>query len=481
MTRPEYLHATDLDPVTGATGDEIWAFFMACHDGNLAEVKLLTAEHPNLFQASIHYYTPLHFALRENHLDITRHLLDLGASPFLDDFTYSNLRDLLEERNQTEVLNLLDSRIAATHTISKEAEPLAQFIRERNLPAVIQLLDEKPHLIHTGDRRANLPLHWAVMTRNLPLIDLLLDRGANIDAIRADGARPINLTNGDYYYRGWRDVPSDTLRPHHVLIGYLLARGANYDISTAARLGDLDQVKRLISQVNELPPYNGFYNSAPLRNAAGQGHFEVVKYLLEQGANPNLPEPIAPHGAALRDAIGGQHWEIVKILIHYGANVNSMVDSSGNCVWAAKDAPEEIQQLIAAKGGILGVNIACYDLNYDYIEATLQANPNEQIHEHLPLNDKRMVEVALKYQPDVLSKCVLPANTSIDHARWLLDNGLNPSLCNWLGVTPLHECAKLGNTALAQLLLAHGADPNAIDDHFRETPQQWASRFRSTH
>lgn len=477
MTKPVTLISIELDPLTGATGGEIWAFFMACHDGNLEAVQALTGKHPNLFKAAIHYYTPLHFALRENHIEIASHLLDLGASPFLDDFTYSNLRDLLEERNQTEALSLLDSSIAAKHTISKEAEPLAQLIRERKLPAIAKLLDEKPHLIHTGDKRANLPLHWAVMTRNLPLIDLLLDRGANIDAMRADGARPINLTNGDYHYRAWRDLPSDTLRPHHVLTGYLLAKGANYDISTAARLGDLDQVKRLVHQLNQLPPYHGFYNSAPLRNAAGQGHHEVVKYLLEQGADPNLPEPIAPHGAALRDAIGGQHWEIVMLLIKYGANVNSMVDSSGNCVWAAKHAPEEIQQLLAAKGGILGLNMACYDLNYDYIEATLQANPNEQIHEYLPLKDKRMVETVLKYQPNVLSKCVLPAGTPTDQVRWLLEKGLNPSLPNWLGVTPLHECAKLGNKELSQLLLAHGANPNTIDDHFRETPQQWATRF----
>ena len=299
--------------------------------------------------------------------------------------------------------------------------------------------------------------------------------------MRADGARPINLTNGGYLYRGWRDVHSNTLRPHYVLIGYLLAKGANYDISTAARLGDLEQVKRLVrkdhTQVNQLPPYHGFYNSAPLRNAAGQGHIEVVKYLLDQGANPNLPEPIAPHGAALRDAISGEHWEIVKLLIDHGANVNSMVDSSGNCVWAAKGAPEEIQQLIADKGGILGVDIACYDLNYDYIEATLKANPNEQIYEHLQLKDKRMVEIASKYQPDVLSQCVLPADTPIDQARWLLDKGLNPSHPDWLGVTPLHNCAKQGNTELAQLLLAHEATRDPIDNHFRETPQQWALRF----
>ncbi len=473
MTRPGTLISTDFDPLTGGSGEQIWAFFMACHDGNIEQVKSLTNQHPNLIKASIHYHTPLHFALRENHLDIARHLLNLGAPPFCDDFTPFPLLHLLKERRQTEALQLLDF-----NTISAEAEPLAQLIRDRNLPAIVKLLHDKPHLIHTGDKRTNQPLHWAVMTRNLPLIDLLLEKGANIDAMRADGARPINLTNGDYYYRGWRDVPTDTLRPHYVLIGYLLAKGAEYDISTAARIGDLDRVKRLVDQINDLPPYHGFYNSAPLRNAAGQGHLEVVKYLLDQGADPNLPEPIAPHGAALRDAIGGEHWEIVKLLVDHGANVNSMVDSSGNCIWAAKDAPEEIQKLIEARGGILGIDMACYDLNYAYVEAALKANKNEQIHEHLPLKDKRMVEITLRYQPDVLSKCVLPADTPLDHANWLLANGLNPSHPNWLGVTPLHECARHGNTELAQLLLAHGANPNLIDDHFRETAQQWALRFK---
>ena len=42
--------------------------------------------------------------------------------------------------------------------------------------------------------------------------------------MRPDGARPLNLTNGDYYYRGWRDVPPTALQRHEVLIGYLLAR-----------------------------------------------------------------------------------------------------------------------------------------------------------------------------------------------------------------------------------------------------------------
>jgi ankyrin repeat protein len=46
------------------------------------------------------------------------------------------------------------------------------------------------------------------MTRQLDMIDELLARGADIKAQRSDGARPIQLTHGDYTYRGWRDVPN---------------------------------------------------------------------------------------------------------------------------------------------------------------------------------------------------------------------------------------------------------------------------------
>jgi len=481
MTKPDDLDPTQVDPRTGANGQTIWEFFMACHDGNLDMVLALSRQYPLLIHAGIHYHQPLHFALRENHLDVAKHLLDLGADPFSNGFTYGDLRVLLEERNRSEAIELLDSTIARTHSATKHGDPLASLIKARDLPAIRQLIDQQPQLVHIGDSNGTLPLHWAVMTRQLHVIDLLLAHGAEIDKTRPDGARPIHLTNGDYHYRGWRDVPASSLRPHHVLIGYLLAKGAYYDISTAARLGDLERVRFLVEEdpqrVNQLPAYHGFYNSAPLRNAAGQGHLAVVEYLLEHGADPSLPEPIASHGTALRDALGNEHWQIAKLLLEHGANPNSMVDSSGNCVWAAKVAPEEIRQLLADKGGILGLDLACYDHNYSYVEETLKQSPDSLIHPYLPLEDKQMVELVLRYQPDVLKKKSLPATTTIEHAVWLLDRGMSPSLPNWLGVTPLHECARRGNIELAQLCIQRGSPTNPIDDHCNETPLQWAHRF----
>jgi hypothetical protein len=67
------------------------------------------------------------------------------------------------------------------------------------------------------------------------MIDELVGRGADINSQRPDGARPIQLTNGDYLFRGWRDVSSKT-SPRQVL-AHLRKRGADCDICTAAYIG----------------------------------------------------------------------------------------------------------------------------------------------------------------------------------------------------------------------------------------------------
>jgi ankyrin repeat protein len=474
MTRP---HFPDYDRYVNATGDEIWEFYEACHQGDETRVREQLARNPRLVLSSIHYYTPLFFALRENHLSIARHLLSLGADPLLDGVHFLMLIQLLAERGQTEALSLLPS-------IPKRDNPLTPLIHNRDLAAIKRILDEQPDLIDATDLRGNLPIHWAVMTRNLPLIDLLLANGANIDAERVDGAKPIYLTNGDYHYRGWRDIPTGTIRPHLVLIGYLLAKGAYYDIWTAARLGDLEQLKAELARdpglLNQLPKYSGFYNSAPLRNAVRHGHYDVVEYLLDHGADPSLPERVAPDGAILRDAIWAEQWEIARLLLDRGANPNSMVDSSGNCVWAARNGPIEIQQLLKEKGGEMGLEMACYESDLGYIETALNQNPKAMIYPHLPLENRPLIEMVLRFQPDALSKRQIEANLSIEQAEWLLARGISAKDPDWLGVTPLHRCAKSGDDALAELCRSHGASETARDDHYRETPAEWARRFRKT-
>jgi ankyrin repeat protein len=206
----------------------------------------------------------------------------------------------------------------------------------------------------------------------------------------------------------------------------------------------------------------------------------VVKLMLERGANPNEPEQdIAPYGGALFSAIQGKHFEIIKLLLEHGANPNASVESSGNCMSIAKHvgASREIQNLIASYGGVMGAGFA----DVETLAAMLHANP--QLRVDGGLDDPQKLRLILQYQPNFLKREIDPSAwwdhgtaKSPEHARWLIEQGLDPTLRNWLGINILHRCAAAGDTGVAAVCLEYGADINIIETEWCSTPLGWAAR-----
>jgi ankyrin repeat protein len=423
MLQPAELKSSEKLTWSAGRGADVWALFQACAAGDLPAVRALVATDRTLARAHYDYRKPLYFAVRENHVDVARFLLDHDTNPmdlWVDDDPIEIARDRGYQAMERMLLDALETKFNA----STKGEPVALALREHDLKKMRALLDVEPELLHKGDKRSNQPIHWATMTRQLEAIDELLQRGADINARRMDGARPIHLTNGDYFYRGWRDVPRFWPVTSAGVMEHLRARGAVIDLPTACHTGDLARVRELLRQdprlANQIGEHEGYYAGAgaPLSNAAAAGRMDIVQLLLDHGADPNLPEEqYAPKGKALYSAVYHGHYEIAKLLLERGAFPNPPAESSGDALWVSR-----------------------------------QWRP-----------DKRMEQLLLSYGATPAPERPGEDWSTREH--------------NWLRISPLHAAARDGDMKKAKQLLDAGADLTARDEHIRSTPLAWAAKF----
>jgi len=364
MIRPEALKKEE--PLTWATGigTEVWEMFCGAMTGDLKTVKRLLDKDPALIRCSYDYRNPMTFAVQENQLEMATFLISKGANP-VNAGTPDTLLNIANDRGYIQMQELLKQAIAGAGKGLPGGETIAAAIRKRDLGAVQQLLNATPELLHAADEHTNQPIHWAVMTRQTEMIDELLKRGADINAKRFDGARPIQLVNGDYDFRGW--MKNFPLTPMQVL-EHLRAKGDYIDICTAAAIGDIDRVRELLDEdptlANRVSDYVTYYigSGAPIKNAAARGHVDVVKLLLDRGADPNLPEEgIAPRGHALHLAVCNGYIEIVRLLLAYGAYPNVEIESSADTLSAAiASENKEMIELLCSHGAARNVHLLAY-------------------------------------------------------------------------------------------------------------------------
>jgi hypothetical protein len=101
-------------------------------------------------------------------------------------------------------------------------------------------------------------------------------------------------------------------------------------VTDACRDGDLGEVQRLLGEDPSL--INGRdaceYYYTPLMVASERGHVEVVRWLVDQGADVN--EVVFGDETALTFAIEWGHVEVVRLLVERGADLPSVVKEEGD-------------------------------------------------------------------------------------------------------------------------------------------------------
>ncbi|MBS1828869.1 MAG: ankyrin repeat domain-containing protein [Acidobacteria bacterium] len=178
---------------------------------------------------------------------------------------------------------------------------------------MMKLLLDKGADVNAVNRRKSTPAHWAV--HDEAKMRLLRSRGANIDTKQAEGRTPLyqaaSLSNGN------------------AVIRYLLQEGADPNaktmagatpLMTAASRGNVEGLKLLLAKKAEVNTQGGSGVTA-LMNAASSANASAVRLLLENGANPNLK--MKKGDTALMDAATSGVEESVRLLLDAGAEVNA--------------------------------------------------------------------------------------------------------------------------------------------------------------
>jgi hypothetical protein len=123
----------------------------------------------------------------------------------------------------------------------------------------------------------------------------------------------------------------------------------NRQLMDAVYAGNLSGVQRAVSSganVNDL-------NSEPLRMAAMYGHLQIVRYLVENGADPNLRNSSMYSQTPLIGAASKGHIDIVIYLVENGARVNLRNKEGSTAASIAYDEGEiEIYNYLKENGAI---------------------------------------------------------------------------------------------------------------------------------
>ncbi len=279
---------------------------------------------------------------------------------------------------------------------------LVEAVKNRDTSAVRALLKEYAD-VNTAAPDGATALHWAAHWDDVGMAELLIRAGATVNVANDYGVTPLVLAceNGS--------AP---------MVEKLLTAGANPNAA--------------------LPT-----GETPLMIAARTGKVEAVRVLLSRGADSTAKETSQGQDA-LMWAVAQGHLDVVRMLLEHGANVHARSDAGfAPLLFAARAADLNATRILLAAGA--NVNDAASDGTTALLVATIRGHTA--------------------------------------YAEFLLEQGADPNL--GAGYTPLHWAAGDWDTDLTgrlaegtewsalgglrgqtkldfvNMLLAHGADPNA--------------------
>ncbi len=398
--------------------------------GNARTVAFLLERGAELSVPNVYGFTPLHMAVHTtpSSLLLTHMLLEAGADRNARNADGKTAEELADVRGSEALRGYYDGATfprAQSELFAAVLRADASGVRD----AVAAGADPNWGSTINGDEPTEDggALHEAAAFGHTNLIPVLIDAGADIEAIDARGFTPI--------YR-------------------------------ATENGDLVTVRALLDAGANPQGTDGwsFIGLEPIHYAAKTGNAAVVQALLDAGASADWTTSATMGDGynALGFAIRGGHLDVVRTLLVAGADPNVL----GETMSVPLDLAEErgwtaIAELLREHGGVSGAEADARFIDEQLADGTL---PDDLFNEAAALEKLPMLEALLDrgYSP---SQDVLGYAGSGEMVRTLLALGLSPNE-ETSGGTPLFDVVENGSGKAAEVveaLLEAGADPDTPD------------------
>ncbi|CAF1331675.1 unnamed protein product [Adineta ricciae] len=480
----------------------ISALMLAAEQGYVECVRLLVQAGANLELApsgqlaltmNLCGQTPLFCAAKEGRIDIVKYLLDHGANPRVQNHYGVSALWIPAQKGMLQVVELLlnagaDTHIAPFGNLADELNitgwtPLYAAMKSRKFD-VVKLLLKRGADPNAVTKLGSTPFLLASEICDLDVIEACVEANADLDfAPSGPDADSLNITGQTALFMA-------TLKDRVDVVKFLIHRGAQVNVQNrygvsplllCAESGNQELVRALVeagADVNvtpqgELAEENLLAGQTPLFGAAKKGHVEICEYLIQNGANVNA---VTMTGAtALYTATEEAHLDVIELLIQHGADVNRSPKGQ-----VARDLHIEYQTplLIACMRNLDAVIRHLIRSNADVnVTSERGSSPFLAICQHNNVEIAQLlidhgarydVEAKNLYDGKINGLIVAAEAGSFDILRLLVERGLDVNYKiegkgETAGRTPLFcACAK-GFQDIVQYLLEKGADVNGTE------------------
>ncbi len=301
-------------------------------------------------------------------------------------------------------------------------------------------------------------LHIAACENALPAVKLLVEGGADIDAVDRFGSQPLDeavRVGATAVAAFLTDLGAGTAKAEERTAQFL----------NACSVGDTDLIRFMLA--NGQPPGSADYDArSGLMLAVGGGHFSAVTTLLGAGAPPDAADAFG--GSALTEAIKLRRRDMVDLLVSAGARLAWPTErAAGTLCQAAAEGDAALIAMYAAAG--LAVNAGDYDSRRaSHIAAadgsagalTALLGAGADINATDRWGATAMLEAVKAVAAGKAEAGLIDTVAAAGGRLGMAENELSGVLCS---------AVHAGNGALLALYLRAGADPSAAD-YDRRTP-----------